>query len=42
MSKDIDPQTVKKIINIIIAILSAIAGGITEAATDVLANLLNL
>lgn len=41
MDNSIDPQKVKRIIQIVIAILSAIVGGITEAATDFLSNLLN-
>lgn len=42
MGKKIDGHTVKKVIAIIIAVLSAIAGGITEASTAVFSNLLNL
>ena len=42
MGKNIDRQKVKKVIAIIIAVLSAIAGGITEASTAIFSNLLNL
>lgn len=37
-NKNLDPQTAKKILTIIIAILSAIAGAIGESATNFIAN----
>lgn len=40
-NKDCDPYVVKKIIGVIIAILTAIAGAIGEASTNFVSNLLN-
>lgn len=40
MAQNIDDEKVKKIIRIIIAILSALLGSYTEAATGFLSNLL--
>lgn len=42
MSENCDIEKVKVVIKIVIAVLSAILGGLGEAATGFLSNLLNL